>query len=485
MKRLPLVLALSALLASAAGAQNKVGVVSETGIGVGGAPLGAGSVGTGLSLEPAAMSVPTLGASFVPTYAPTALETKTAPAASVSAVQPLSPTALLPTAGKAVVPAASKAAAKGGALVPTALKPAAESVELGDEKPGSVSAGLKANALFDGSAARAASVEDPGPVGNTAGAPELKPTDSELAQAYSLAAPKGKTLAATGSRDLVPAAADIVQKYTFMGGHFLEQIRGNPRAIIEAAQELVALHDDRGDVAARRFMTLLGRWIAYNDHAQSKAMAIMRRGRSVPHVPPALPGETEYWDMAAGMNAQGYIDREIDATTHYSFFDYSPMVVEYLRTAARLRGRGNVSVVEGDIGALPKPVKPIGVLRTKNAVNYVPGFAAKLEEMVDWIQPGGRLIIQNDPNPGQRGAIREKHGPLIRRLLEQGWAIEYGWAGYPGKWGDYGFDTLVLTKPKSPSERTDAGKPWRDYVAAMKRVDDDYNPFGSLGFFFR
>jgi SAM-dependent methyltransferase len=190
----------------------------------------------------------------------------------------------------------------------------------------------------------------------------------------------------------------------------------------------------------------------------------------------------EYWDMAAGMNAHGFIYRELDPKTNYSFFDYSPFVVSYLKTAAELAGVKNAAVVEGDINTLARPAKPLAVLRTKNAVYYVPGFDKKLEEMTDWIAPGGQLIVQNDPNPGQRSLIISKHGPVIRRLLSEGWAIEYGFSGDSGKWGRYGLDTLVLTRPRQAAKRSagEAERAWKAYAAAVAKTDADFNPYGFL-----
>jgi hypothetical protein len=193
-----------------------------------------------------------------------------------------------------------------------------------------------------------------------------------------------------------------------------------------------------------------------------------------PHLPPSPIEGGEYWDMAAGMNALGFIHRELDPKTNYSFFDYSPYVASYLETAAQIAGKANAKVVEGDIGALTRPAKPVAVLRTKNAVHYVPGFAKKLEEMAGWIAPGGQLVIQNDPNPGQRSLIREGHGDLIKRLVSEGWTMEYGFSGRPGKFSEYALDTLVLTRPKTAAAaRIDPSAEWGAYVRAVAKVDSE------------
>jgi hypothetical protein len=188
--------------------------------------------------------------------------------------------------------------------------------------------------------------------------------------------------------------------------------------------------------------------------------------------------------MAAGMNAQGFIHRELEPGVNYSFFDYSPFVVSYLKTAAELAGAGNASAVEADLLQLKRPAKPIAVLRTKNAVHYVPGFDKKLETMTDWIAPGGKLYIQNDPNPGQRSVIIEKHGPLIRRLIAEGWEFEYGFSGSPGEWGGYALDTIVLTRPKDAVEKTgaEAQREWSSYERAVQYLEKS---FDLLSFLFR
>jgi SAM-dependent methyltransferase len=349
-------------------------------------------------------------------------------------------------------------------------------------------------ALFDGAARlKAPAMGDDAVSGKDgSGAPALRPSDKELTAAWKEAKPKSKAIDAFG-KDFVAAAAEAVQKYTFMGEYFLQQF--NPkgsgmmdfrgRAIASSAADLVAAHDDRENPAARKFMRLLGRWMAYNDHAEEKArepqMALMKRlGRGPsPHLTPSPITNGEYWDMAAGMNAQGFIHRELDPNVNYSFFDYSPFVVSYLETAAELAGKKNAKIVEGDIGALQKPVKPIAVLRTKNAVHYVPGFAKKLEEMVDWVAPNGQLVIQNDPNPGQRTLIINGHGALIRRLLAEGWTAEYGFSGYEGKFGKYALDTLVLTKPAAPTAvaADKVASAWRAYTNEVDRINNDFNPF--------
>lgn len=462
MRRISALLAAALLLPASAWAQVRAGAAAEVRLGTLAAPVPALSP-SALSLSPSAM-----------------------PAAS------LSPAVAAPVPAPAAAAAAAPvAAAASPRLVPAALasiKPAAST----PEKPGSDQARAAGAALFDGTVLSAPAIGD-GPSA-PASAPEDRrssglspPTDAEITAAYRAANPKSKAVETFGP-NFVAAAAQALQKYTFMGSYFLQALKEQPRAVYHAASELVATHDKRDDPASRRFLELVGRLQAFGDHAQERLIAMkiamMRRMGQEParNMPPSpIPGG-EYWDMAAGMNAQGFIHRELDPRTKYTFFDYSPFVVSYLKTAAELAGAGNAAVVEADLLQLTRPEKPLAVLRTKNAVHYVPGFDKKLETMTDWIAPGGQLVIQNDPNPNQRGMIIEKHGPLIRRLIAEGWEFEYGFSGSPGNWGGYALDTITLTRPKAavPAGIQEAERQFSSYERAVQYLEKRFDPFASL-----
>lgn len=289
------------------------------------------------------------------------------------------------------------------------------------------------------------------------------PTDAELAAAYRQARPESRAVEDFGI-DFAAASAQALKEYTFMGSFFLEGVNLQGAGL---AETVVGMHDAHDDAPARNFMQLLGRWRAFQDRAQT--------GRLVaPNLPPSPIANGEYWDMAAGMNAQGLIHRELDSNTRYSFFDASPFVASYLKAAAELSSAKNVMVVEGDVNRISKPARPLAVLRTKNAVYSVPGFDKKLEEMADWVAPGGQIVIQNDSNPAQRGIILKKHGPLIRRLLAEGWALDYGFPGRSGKLSNYALDTLILTRPKLARKKAPAetARAWKVYVDEVQRVDE-------------
>lgn len=236
--------------------------------------------------------------------------------------------------------------------------------------------------------------------------------------------------------------------------------------------------DARSDPAARRFLEALGRRRAHELLKREKALARLREaslasndGLPRRHLPRNALGSGDYWDMASGPHAGDYILEELEPGTHYSFFDVSPYVISYLDTLAAAKG-ADVSAIEADILQLQRPARPLAVLRTKNAIGYVPGFEKKLEEMADWIAPGGRLVVQNDVGPGRLRRVVEGHGPLALRLLEEGWNLESELAYAPE--AKHFFDTLIFTRPLGPgSERTaeEAGEIWARYVAKAQEAD--------------
>lgn len=404
---------------------------------------------------------------------------------SLARVAPIAPALVAP-----IAPSAMSAPAATRVLI-AAITPAAATPEKGDDS--GAQAMNAANALFDGTLAAPAK-DDPvvpgafGGVGRTSGL--SPPTDTEIADAYRAAKPASSAADFFGS-DLTHVAASAVAMYTFVGDYVLESLKPSSimdflgRAQYEAFKEILDVHDARGDSAARRFSNLLGRWKAAADHASHLQAAVnkvwmrqMGYGEERRHLTPNPLLGGEYWDMASGMNAQQFMYGELEPNTNYSFFDYSPFVAAYLNAAAGWAGAANAKVVEGDINALVRPAKPIAVLRTKNAVHYVPGFDKKLEEMVDWIAPGGQLVIQNDPIPGQRALIMGKHGPLIGRLLAEGWTMQSGFSGYPGPYSDYALDTLTLTRPAGaamPRDAAGVARLWNAYVAVVAHIDADFH----------
>jgi hypothetical protein len=201
----------------------------------------------------------------------------------------------------------------------------------------------------------------------------------------------------------------------------------------------------------------------------------MGRGEA-PHMPPAPKGVAgEYWDMAAGINGGRYVRRpEVDKTTPYVMFDLSPFAAAYIRESAAMAGKPNVSTREEDLMRIARPAEPLAVLRTKNAVAYVPGFAAKLEEMADWIAPRGQLIIQTDPGPGRHEFLIQHHEALVRRLLREGWTMQVGFSGGAGELGRYGYDSLVLTRPADGAARADQSASWTSYLESVRYANRRY-----------
>ncbi len=408
-----------------------------------------------------ASAVATLAASALaaaPSLAPSAaaLPALAAPAAAFNAVP-----AAVPTAPSAVSAPAAAAVSAGAAQNGTsAARRAVSPVETA-----ATERNLDAGDLFDGRAAR--------------------PAADDLESLFKAAMPKSPAVAFFKSKGgFAAAAAELVGQYTFVKENLLESVKSAPeargpqgRALVQSVQDLVAVADARQDPAARKFLEALGRAAAYKFFVEQRLVAKMtalgmvrpgapEEGR---HMPRNALGSGDYWDMAAGMNAAGFIMKELEPGTHYSFFDFSPFVTSYLNTVAEMSG-ADVSVVEEDILRLARPARPLSVLRTKNAVAYVPNFEKKLEEMADWIAPGGRLVLQNDPMPGQRELIIKKHGALARRLLQEGWDMSFEFASDPG--AAHALDTLIFTRPKTPV-RPRTSVSWQRYVDAVQKVNRD------------
>ncbi len=282
-------------------------------------------------------------------------------------------------------------------------------------------------------------------------------------------------------------AGQLVHQYTFVKENLLEGMRSSPqvmftpdgRKVLKAAEELVSVADSRDDPASRRFLQALGRLQAANEIRQQAGAAAIRGffsrrgdgGAERRHMPRNDLGSGDYWDMAAGMNAGTFILRELEPGTRYSFFDLSPFVVSYLNAMAAHKG-ADAAAIEADILKLQRPERPLAVLRTKNAVAYVPGFEKKLTEMADWIAPGGRLVVQNDPMAGQRRLIVNKHGPLALRLIAEGWDFKFEFAS--SRTAEHELDTLIFTRPKGGAMARSANETrdsWSRYVAAVKYAD--------------
>ncbi len=391
-------------------------------------------------------------------------------------------------------PQLSPASLSAAPLIPVLVAPAPPTVAAASQgraaiKPGSEQARAAGAALFDGAGKLSAPAIDDGPFvseleGDRSRAGGLSPpADAEIIAAYRRASPQSKAVESFGP-NFIAMAAKALQEHTFLADDFLKSMKApqdsRERAIFTANEDLVRAHNAREDAASRRFLQLLGRWYAFWNHAWAAKTAVMKRtgqGGPVSKLPPSPIPNGEYWDMAAGINASGFIYRELDPKMNYSFFDNSPFVASYLNTAAELTGAKNARVLEGDIDKLTKPARPIAVLRVKNVVSYVHGFDEKLEEMADWVAPGGQIVLQNDPHPAQRGILLEKHGPLIRRLIAEGWAIEYGFSGRPGKLVDYGLDTLILTRPQRARKKTPeaTARAWKAYEAAVTEIGVDFS----------
>lgn len=291
------------------------------------------------------------------------------------------------------------------------------------------------------------------------------PTDAQLEGMFAALRPGSDAVRAmNGRRGFAAGASAVLFEHARIREQFLPALKRSEsgwrgRAFVQAAEDVLSVAEDP---AAWDFLHALGRRAAYvlfDDDLE------IRTKRRLPRNPLK---SGEYWDLASGPAARDLIVQDLEPGTHYSFFDVSPFVASYLQTGAALKG-ANATAFEKDVMTLTRPETPLAVLRSKNAIAYVPGLERKLEEMSDWLAPGGRLVLQNDPRDVQRQALLAKHSPLALRLLEQGWGFSFEFASAPRS--RHALDTLIFTRPSGlirPRSADAARKIWRRYEDAAR-----------------
>lgn len=336
------------------------------------------------------------------------------------------------------------------------------------------SIGLALDQLFDGSAKAASDVVDgAGKTGTVPAEAKLKKPSRTPARIFAAANPDSRAIKTISAerRDFDRVVAEFIHLETFHRDlrftirELLEEDppRNGP-AYVKALEEIIAFARtaDR-DPEALAFVTAAARL----DAGDYFALRPVEKGRPY-RLPPNPLGTGEYWDLASGIHAGNFILWGLEAATRYRFFDVSPFVIEYLNEIQRLAlekgvaGAGNVEIVSQDVRTIDRPSAPLSGIRAKNVHTYVPGFEKDLEVMAGWIAEGGQLVIENDPG-WQRHGIIEKLGPMIQRLIENGWRFEFRLYNDPVPTHNPALETLILTRPK-------AGRPlvskasWKDYV---------------------
>ncbi|MBI4057205.1 MAG: hypothetical protein HY399_06615 [Elusimicrobia bacterium] len=230
-------------------------------------------------------------------------------------------------------------------------------------------------------------------------------------------------------------------------------------------------HNERARIFVTGLARMGARW-HYDEFQESPSI----RFPQAPKLPLNPNSKKEYWDMASGMNAGISMMRGLDPQTKYRFLDNSLFVVEYLKEIVRILSRSNpgisrnVQIMHQDIRQLemPPPDQPLGTIRAKNVTVYVKGFERDLEKMTKHLEPGGQVILQNDPKFGQRKVVREDWGPVISRLIRQGWDFQFSLADPFPHPGPVTLDTLTLTKPSKGSPKKSRFT-WEDYLKAVNK----------------
>ncbi len=177
-------------------------------------------------------------------------------------------------------------------------------------------------------------------------------------------------------------------------------------------------------------------------------------------------------DLADGMNRLGA----------YIAVDNSHFVATYLNEYFRLKGfrSANMYVLEEDVTKMEKPVPRVGLVRCKNAWSYVAGLDRKLLEMADWLEPGGQLVLEEDPDNERRAVMRASMTALMRDLVAKGWKFEYSFGHFDVN-NRVQMDRVVLTKPGALTP----GGPGMDWNGYLKHMQDQFGiPAGEKDYLF-
>ncbi len=189
---------------------------------------------------------------------------------------------------------------------------------------------------------------------------------------------------------------------------------------------------DRGS-RAPGFAELLGKIKAYRD---ATGYDWMRPG-DAPFPKNPLPG-TIAVDIAPGPDFVASLE-SLAAEDQIDVVDPSRFATAYIKEYLALSGDNRVNVRENDVRALAKPQMPLGLVRARNTWAYVKGFTDKVKEMCDWLEPGGRIVLEADAHEESLKTMQAYTHAFVEALVAEGWKAER----VSGQFGQ----RVVLTKP--------------------------------------
>ncbi|MBI2119963.1 MAG: methyltransferase domain-containing protein, partial [Elusimicrobia bacterium] len=170
----------------------------------------------------------------------------------------------------------------------------------------------------------------------------------------------------------------------------------------------------------------------------------MLSSQKLPHSGSRKP----YLDLATGTNFIMFV-KHLKKDLKYILVDQSLFASTYLERLRKLSGKKNIQVLKEDILSLKFPSESLGAVRAKNVWSYVQLPKDYWNRVSEWIEPGGILVIQDDPYPSRR--LEVGLGLFLKLYFEfvvrKGWDVELKLGRNHGHPSNSPLDTLILKKP--------------------------------------
>lgn len=391
-------------------------------------------------------------------------------------------TAIAPKAGEASVLPGQVAPALPQIAIPV-VQPEVIGAQAGEQKPGAIGqieqaaklasddrgqGQTKFGGVFDG--------ENPGGMVDAVGVDAALSPASLFDKAYPSSAARRRLEASGALRGhtfdelIVSTLMDNVFGQTKDGERGLDDIPDFPgRAdYVQTVNEILDLAE-RDTPEGKEFAAAAGRIYAAHMLAQAKMI-----GAQQPLPAPSLPSG-EYWDLAAGPNALNHIAGKLEPGVTYVFFDRSAFSTGILEAGRRMLGLDNVKVLQGDLRRLQKPAVGPAAIRWKNVHGYVKGYERRIPELAGWIQPGGRFIVEIDPDAGHRNYMLQTISNQLTALIRDGWTFGFE------PLGSGGLETVHFTKPTEAEAKLGAVEQrervmrsmrrWAEYIEAVEETN--------------
>ncbi|MBI3012463.1 MAG: hypothetical protein HYY63_02440, partial [Elusimicrobia bacterium] len=173
-----------------------------------------------------------------------------------------------------------------------------------------------------------------------------------------------------------------------------------------------------------------------------------------------------------------YFMASLKKNVQYQLVDSSWYVKFHLEALAKLFGWENMTVQKMDIADLSySPPKRFGTIHAKNLANFFPMREDWWTRAASWVETGGQIVLQNNPNAPSRILNLKMLIPLFDLLIGLGWRFS-GRAGMDSTdVRNVSYDTVTFTKPdsvpgngNSPSARSDL----EEYIRKLSAQSSEF-----------